>query len=150
MDFACVLLLQSDMLLLLIAGLVVGLLLLHFKSRRKFIGLPGAGLYLPFIGHYQVSCLMCSGHLATRKAVFNCSLPGSAVFQKSAITSIAISHWSLPRLAVSNWSLPALLSLVGPYQISCLSVVITSSSIFHWSQTDQPLINTTKSTAIGH
>jgi hypothetical protein len=56
-DFASFLLLQTNMLLLLILGLVVSLLLLHFKSRRRFLGLPGAGLYLPVIGHYQVSYL---------------------------------------------------------------------------------------------
>ena len=45
---------QITMLLVLV-GLFVGLLGLFYWSRRKFLGLPGAGLQLPLIGHYQVS-----------------------------------------------------------------------------------------------
>ena len=42
------------MLLMLVVLLVLGLLLFIINVRRKFPGIPGAGLQLPFIGHYQV------------------------------------------------------------------------------------------------
>jgi hypothetical protein len=55
---------------LLVLALVVGLLLLHYKTRRRFLGLPGAGLQLPIIGHYQVSLLLI-GHYQTRQLLID-------------------------------------------------------------------------------
>jgi hypothetical protein len=51
---------------MLVLALLAGLLLLHYKTRRRFLGLPGAGLQLPIIGHYQVSLLLIS-HYQTRQ-----------------------------------------------------------------------------------
>ena len=42
--------------------LLVGLLLYLNRSRWKFLNLPGAGLQLPLIGHYQVRLVYLIGH----------------------------------------------------------------------------------------
>ncbi len=53
--------------LLVVVSLVVCLLLVLYRARRKYLGLPGAGLQLPFIGHYQVRRQSLIGHHQVRR-----------------------------------------------------------------------------------
>jgi hypothetical protein len=92
------------MLLLLLAGLILCIMLFHYKSKRKFIDLPGAGLQLPLIGHYQVSGPL----IGWSYAVYN-ALPlqiQEEVYRPSRGWPSAASHWPLPGKLPSHWSLP--------------------------------------------
>jgi len=56
------------MLLWLLGCFAVLLLLLLFRPGKRFPGIPGAGLQLPLIGHYQVRCVSLIGSQEERKS----------------------------------------------------------------------------------
>ncbi len=85
------------MLLLLMAGLILCIMLFHYKSKRKFIDLPGAGLQLPLIGHYQVSALSLAG----------------------LILYILLFHYKSQRKFIGLPGACLQLPLIGHYQVSC-------------------------------
>ena len=91
--------------LLMVLVLLVGLLLYLNRSRWKFLNLPGAGLQLPLIGHYQV------------RLVSHWSQTGLLSSDWSLSGETCMSHWSQSGLLGSDWSLSGQ---------TCVS---------HWSQT---------------
>jgi hypothetical protein len=81
--------------------LVLILVLYTIRSRKKFPGIPGAGLQLPFIGHYQVCTVLL---LAITKATI-------VGFQLVKSTKVSWYTWCWPAAAF-NWSLSGLTVLL--------------------------------------
>ena len=120
---------QITMLLVLV-GLFVGLLGLFYWSRRKFLGLPGAGLQLPLIGHYQVSHGFWLVIARSVKAS-DWSLPAQSIGFSLDITrslrlmnghyQVSQGFWLVITRSVkaSKWTLPGQSRLlIGHYQVS--------------------------------
>ncbi len=95
------------MLLLLLAGLILCIMFFHYKSKKKFTDLPGAGLQLPLIGHYQVSCPLI-GHYQV-----SCPLIGWPYSVHNALPLQIQEEVYRP-----SWGWPSAASL-GHYQVSC-------------------------------
>ena len=120
---------QITMLLVLV-GLFMGLLGLFYWSRRKFLGLPGAGLQLPLIGHYQVSHGFWLVIARSVKAS-DWSLPAQSIGFSLDITrslrlmnghyQVSQGFWLVITRSVkaSEWTLPGQSRLlIGHYQVS--------------------------------